>query len=421
MSHVPDKVEILISKYPEAREPVRAFFEALPDRTKVRLLSAQIARIKQMAKGQATQEEKDNYHRLALALSQTAVQNYPDNVYFVNQEAECLLFLHKPEEAIAVIEHFEQRVGKEGIELSASERCYLSITKSSAFVSLGRFDLAEKSLDGLPANPNVIEQRIEIYYKKGQYEEVVKLGERYQPRKPVTRVQWARSVIQIGGSVEKAIAVLEPVKNHEEVKDFYNKLKTRGTGAGPQDVVVVSHTRHPASQLLFQMLKALGLSPIDFETKAVEWAATSHGPSPYVGQVLEAMFSRGQVIVVLMTGDEWARLHERFITAETPESEQKWALQPRPNVIFEAGIALGGLSERTILVELGDLRLFSDILGRYTVRLRPTSNDDEVLRQWDNFLKRLETVLRHEINRVEANSKALPLFRSLLDSATKSS
>lgn len=115
---------------------------------------------------------------------------------------------------------------------------------------------------------------------------------------------------------------------------------------------------------MFAFLRALGLSPIEWD-QAI--AHTGKG-SPYIGEVLDVAFAEGQAIVVLLTPDDVAYLRPEYAgTLDDPELAPRG--QARPNVLFEAGMAMGRNGDRTILVELGDLRPFSDAAGRHAVRM----------------------------------------------------
>ncbi len=89
--------------------------------------------------------------------------------------------------------------------------------------------------------------------------------------------------------------------------------------------------------------------------------------SPYIGDVLDAAFRRAQAVVVLQTPDDIAHLHESLTYPGDPETQPQ--MQPRPNVLYEAGMAMGRNPERTVMVELGQVKVFSDIHGRHAVRL----------------------------------------------------
>lgn len=131
---------------------------------------------------------------------------------------------------------------------------------------------------------------------------------------------------------------------------------------------------------MFEFLRSVNLTPIEW-TQAVE--LTGHG-SPYVGQILDAAFDHAQAIVVLLTPDEVAYLQPRFSSGES-DPEVQPAAQARPNVLFEAGMALGRNAERTVMVEIGQVRPFSDVAGRHIVRLNNTSQSRQA------FVQRLKT------------------------------
>ena len=143
-------------------------------------------------------------------------------------------------------------------------------------------------------------------------------------------------------------------------------------------IVFVVHGRNIfARDALFSFLRSIGLEPLEWN-KAVQ--ATGK-PSPYTGEILDAAFSRAHAIVVLFTPDDEARLNVQFRTTSDPPHETELTGQARPNVLFEAGMAMARDQDRTILIELGDLRPFSDIAGRHTIRLNNSSRRRQELAQ----------------------------------------
>ncbi len=127
---------------------------------------------------------------------------------------------------------------------------------------------------------------------------------------------------------------------------------------------------------MFEFLRALGLRPIEW-SQAVQM--TGKG-SPYVGGILDTAFGEAQAVVVLMTPDEIAYLRPEYGNGLS-DSELNPSAQARPNVLFEAGMAMGRDSDRTILVELGDVRPFSDVAGRHVIRLTDATTARKELAQ----------------------------------------
>lgn len=144
----------------------------------------------------------------------------------------------------------------------------------------------------------------------------------------------------------------------------------------PKRVFVIHGRNDAARREMFTFLRAIGLHP-------TEWAEALHATgtaSPYIGDVLDTAFGMAQALVVLMTPDEVAYLLPAYKHSDDdPEGEAK--PQARPNVLFEAGMAMGRDPRRTVLVELGVVRPFSDVAGRHAVRLAATPEKRKDLAQ----------------------------------------
>jgi predicted nucleotide-binding protein len=148
-----------------------------------------------------------------------------------------------------------------------------------------------------------------------------------------------------------------------------------------RNVFVVHGRNLDARNSLFRFLRSIGLRPLEWSQ-----AVTATGKaSPFIGEILDSAFSNAQAVVVLFTPDDEAHLRDQFRGANEPAYETELTGQARPNVLFEAGMAMGRNPDRTIIVELGTLRPFSDIAGRHTVRL----SNESVARQ--ELAQRLDT------------------------------
>lgn len=114
---------------------------------------------------------------------------------------------------------------------------------------------------------------------------------------------------------------------------------------------------------MFSFLRALGLNPMEWNA-AVKIAP---GANPNIGSIINKAMARVQAVLVMFSPDETVRLKAKFCT----QAEKKAGAgdQSRPNVLFEAGLALGGHPKKTLLFEVGTVRPFSDIAGMHLVRL----------------------------------------------------
>jgi predicted nucleotide-binding protein len=144
-----------------------------------------------------------------------------------------------------------------------------------------------------------------------------------------------------------------------------------------RNVFVIHGRNRPARDAMFDFLRAAGLNPLEWG-QAVKM--TGKG-SPYIGEVLDAAFSNAQAVVVVLTGDDLARLRDDFLETHDPDYERNLSQQARPNVLFEAGMAFGRHSDRTIMVQIGHLRPFSDVAGKHAIHFTGTAEQRTDLRE----------------------------------------
>ena len=163
----------------------------------------------------------------------------------------------------------------------------------------------------------------------------------------------------------------------EKLEVASQRIQEMRPATDTREVFVVHGRNEKARKAIFAFLRSIGLDPLEW----AEAAQATGKPTPYIGQILDAAFSRAHAVLVLFTPDDEARLREPYRTDSDPAHETELTGQARPNVLFEAGMAMGQSPERTILVELGDLRPFTDIAGLHVIRMDNSSQRRQELAQ----------------------------------------
>ena len=133
----------------------------------------------------------------------------------------------------------------------------------------------------------------------------------------------------------------------------------------PRQIMVIYGRNLKARDSLFDFLRALKLEPLEWNELI---KGTGKG-APFIGEVLTAGFKRAQAALVLFTPDDVVRLRKELWAVDDGIEETEWSGQPRQNVLIEAGMALGLYPDRTIFVQLGQIRPASDLAGRHIIKL----------------------------------------------------
>jgi predicted nucleotide-binding protein len=163
----------------------------------------------------------------------------------------------------------------------------------------------------------------------------------------------------------KLHSILKRLDLYEEGAIVITSSSTRIKSINKKKVWVVHGRNEKLRQSMFSFLRAIGLEPIEFPQAII----STEEPAPYIGEILDGAFNEAQATVVLFSGDDVAKLRDKFLQKEDPDYERNLTPQARPNVLFEAGMAIGRDVRKTIMVQIGTIRLLSDIAGKHITHL----------------------------------------------------
>lgn len=156
----------------------------------------------------------------------------------------------------------------------------------------------------------------------------------------------------IGGQVIQEFGRLHVIGG-ANVGDNRNKLEK----PSPRAVFVV-HGRDIAAKAKVEgFLRKIDLRPVEWE-EARSFAGSANA---FTLDIVKAGLQHAQAVVVIMTGDDEARL--RMQSDVNSGEAEPYTPQPRQNVLIEAGMALGINPKRTLLVQVGHIRPASDLSG----------------------------------------------------------
>jgi predicted nucleotide-binding protein len=227
----------------------------------------------------------------------------------------------------------------------------------------GRVFIFNRSVDWV--NERVVEP-----WKLG--EDMVLGGEHWSPRQVQVSILETADDISTNG---RPLGIWNTIS--ESARTLTDDLLDRPAGesspasdpvefAEDRRAVMVVHGRDMGNRdAMFELLRALDLRPLEWS----ELVGAASSGAPYIGDILDTAFAKCQAVVVISTPDDVAFLRPELVPREDPQDELSPKGQARPNVFFEAGMALGRFPTRTVLTELGTLRPASDLAGRHAVRL----------------------------------------------------
>lgn len=173
-----------------------------------------------------------------------------------------------------------------------------------------------------------------------------------------------------------------------------------------ENTVFVVHGRDSKLRdSMYEFLGALGLKP-------QEWGhaiRAARGGNPYVNDAVTRIMERAQAIVVMLSPDDEVNLKSQFVTRNERATEGKLQGQARPNVIFETGIAIGTHHKKTVIVQMGEVKRFTDIGGMHILNL---SGSDASRNEFANRLEKSGCKIDRARKELLPSAHLHPLWRA---------
>lgn len=184
-------------------------------------------------------------------------------------------------------------------------------------------------------------------------------------RLPINRFATPEELAELRGSAPHNSAPPPAAAPSKPAGKRLGKMKMKATKDNSMFVV---HGRDAKlNRDMYAFLSTIGIVPMEWD-QAIK--AAKGGANPIVGNVISQAMESVQGVMVLFSPDEESKVRTKFAsTSDKKKGLHLKGFQPRPNVIFEAGLALGAHSDKTVLVQVGTVRDISDIAGKHMVHL----------------------------------------------------
>jgi predicted nucleotide-binding protein len=135
-----------------------------------------------------------------------------------------------------------------------------------------------------------------------------------------------------------------------------------------RNVFVVYGRDEPARRAVFDFLRAIGLRPLEWETLVRQTGKSA----PSLSETVRTGLAITRAVVVLMTPEDVVHLHPELHEPHEAEAETADALQARPNVLLELGMALAAHPNGTLVLMFGDHRPVTDLGGINFIKVSDT-------------------------------------------------